>query len=183
MSPPRILVTGPPGVGKTTFVRRVLELLHGARASGFYTEEIRGRAGRTGFRIVMLDGRTAQLATAGRDGSPRVGRYTVHLASLERVVEETLEHGRGSDVVVIDEIGKMECLSPAFVRAARRALSGEVPVLGSVALAGGGFIAEAKRLPGVDVIPLSRENRDRLPAEVASRLAMGAARGGGSQGP
>lgn len=65
MTPPRILVTGPPGVGETTFVRRVLELLPDARATGFYTEEIRGRAGRTGFRLTTLDGRTAQLATAG----------------------------------------------------------------------------------------------------------------------
>jgi nucleoside-triphosphatase len=176
VSPPRILVTGPPGVGKTTFVRRVLELLHGARATGFYTQEIRGRAGRTGFRIVTLDGRTAPLATAGGEGGPRVGRYTVHVASLEAIVEEALEHGPRSDVVVIDEIGKMECLSPAFVRAAQRALSGEVPVLATVALAGGGFIAEAKRLRGVELILLSRENRDRLPADVASRLAVGAPR-------
>ena len=72
----------------------------------------------------------------------------------------------------------MECLSPVFVRAARRALSGAVPVLGSVALAGGGFIAEAKRLPGVEMILLSPENRDRLPAAVAARLAASAARDG-----
>ena len=168
---PRILVTGPPGVGKTTLVRRVLELLHGTSATGFYTEEIR-------VGLVTLDGRTAQLATAGRDGGPRVGRYTVHLASLEAIVEDTLEHAPRGDVVVIDEIGKMECLSPVFVRAARRALSGAVPVLGSVASAGGGFIAEAKRLPGVEVILLSRESRDRLPAAVAARLAASAARDG-----
>lgn len=58
-----------------------------------------------------------------------------------------------------------------LVRAAGRALSGPVPVLGTVALRGGGFIAEAKRLPGVEVIPLSRENRDGLPGEIAARLS------------
>ncbi|HEY6002146.1 MAG TPA: hypothetical protein VIV57_04670 [Anaeromyxobacter sp.] len=46
-----------------------------------------------------------------------------------------------------------------------------MPVLGTVALRGGGFIAEAKRLPGVEVIPLSRENRDGLPGEIAARLS------------
>jgi nucleoside-triphosphatase len=171
MSPPRILVTGPPGIGKTTLVLRVLDLLRGKRLIGFYTEEVRGSTGRTGFRIVTLDGRTAQLATAGGVGGPRVGRYTVHLAALEAVCEDALEPRPGIEVVVIDEIGKMECLSPAFVRAARRALSGRVPVLGTVALAGGGFIAEMKRVPGGEVITLSRENRDRLPAELAARLA------------
>jgi nucleoside-triphosphatase len=173
MSPPRILVTGPPGAGKTTFVRRVLELRKGGRVSGFYTEEVRGRTGRTGFRIVTLDGRTAQLATAGGAGGPRVGRYTVDVAALDAVCERVLEPRPGGDLVVIDEIGKMECLSPRFVEAARRALSGPVPVLGTIALAGGGFIAEAKRLPGVEVITLSRENRDRWPAEIARRLAGG----------
>lgn len=168
---PRLLVTGPPGVGKTTLILRVIELLPGMRLTGFYTEEVRGRTGRTGFRIVTLDGRTAQLATAGGVGGPRVGRYTVHVASLEAVCEDALEPRPGIDLVLIDEIGKMECLAPAFVRAARRALSGPVPVLGTVALAGGGFIAEAKRLPGVEVITISRENRERLPADVAARLA------------
>jgi nucleoside-triphosphatase len=175
--PPRILVTGPPGVGKTTLVLRVLELLEGTRVTGFYTEELRGRAGRTGFRIVTLDGRTARLATAGGQGGPRVGRYTVHLDALEAACD-TLEPGPGVDAVVIDEIGKMECLSPAFVRAARRALSAPVAALGTVALSGGGFIAEAKRLPGVEVVPLTRENRDRLPAEIAARIARGGRVGG-----
>jgi nucleoside-triphosphatase len=169
-SPPRILLTGPPGVGKTTLARRVVELLPGKRLAGFFTEEVRGRGGRTGFRIVTLDGRTARLATIGGDGGPRVGRYTVDVAALE-VVCDVLEAGAGIDALVIDEIGKMECLSPAFVAAARRALSGTVAVLGTVALAGGGFIAEAKRTPGVEVVELSRENRDRLPAELAARLS------------
>jgi nucleoside-triphosphatase len=169
MTPPRILVTGPPGVGKTTLVRRVIELLRGKRLAGFYTEEVRGRGGRTGFRIVTLDGRTARLATARGEGGPRVGRYTVDVAAPEAVCD-VLEPAPAVDAVVVDEIGKMECLSPAFVEATRRALSGPLPILGTIALAGGGFIAEAKRMARVEVVALSRESRDQLPAEIARRI-------------
>jgi nucleoside-triphosphatase len=166
----RILLTGAPGSGKTTLVRKVVELLPGVRASGFYTEEVRGRGGRTGFRVVALDGRTGPLATVGAGGGPRVGRYTVHVREFEAVALPQLEPRPAIRLLVLDEIGKMECLSPAFVEAVRSALQGRVPLIGTVALAGGGLIAEAKRAAGVEVIAISRENRDRLPAELAARL-------------
>jgi nucleoside-triphosphatase len=149
----------------------VVALLAGTRMAGFYTEELRSRTGRTGFRVVALDGQTARLASVGRHGlGPRVGRYAVHLADFESVALPQLEPLPHIGLLVLDEIGKMECLSPAFVAAARRALSASVPLLGTVALAGGGFIAEAKRSPGVAVIPIAAENRDRLPAELAARF-------------
>jgi nucleoside-triphosphatase len=167
---PRVLLTGPPGSGKTTAVRRVVDLLSGLRMAGFYTEEIRGRSGRTGFRVVTLDGRTAPLATLQDRGGPRVGRYSVHLDEFEAVALSQLDSSQGVDLIVVDEIGKMECHSPAFVALARRVLTAPMPFLGTVALSGSGFVAEAKSVSGVTVIAISRENRDRLPAEIADRF-------------
>ncbi len=170
MAPPRILLTGAPGCGKTTVVRAVVELLVGVRAVGFYTEEVRGRAGRTGFRVVGLDGSSGRLASVGGQGGPRVGRYVVHVSEFEAVALPQLEIRPGLELLVIDEIGKMECLSPAFVAAARGALMAPVPLLATVALAGGGLIAEAKRAQGVAVVSVSTGNRDALPAQLAARL-------------
>jgi nucleoside-triphosphatase len=96
----------------------------------------------------------------------------VHLADFESVALPQLEPSPAVRLLVVDEIGKMECLSPAFVAAVRRALSGRVPLLGAVALAGGGFIAEARRSPGVELVPISAANRDRLPGELAARLRL-----------
>jgi nucleoside-triphosphatase len=168
--PPRFLLTGAPGSGKTTVVRKVLDLLPDVRASGFFTEEVRGRTGRTGFRVVGLDGRTAPLSSLRRGGGPNVGRYTVHLPEFEAVALPQLEVRHGLDLLVIDEIGKMECLSHGFVEAARCALAAPVPLLGTVALAGTGFIAEAKRAPGVELVVISADNRDTLPDQLAARL-------------
>jgi len=170
VAPPRILLTGAPGCGKTTVVRAVVELLAGVRAAGFYTEEVRGRAGRTGFRVVGLDGSSRRLASMEGQGGPRVGRYVVHVSEFEAVALPQLEIRPGLELLVIDEIGKMECLSPAFVAAARGALAAPVPLLATVALAGGGLVAEAKRAQGVDVVTVSLENRDVLPARLAARL-------------
>ncbi|MBI2218916.1 MAG: hypothetical protein HYU51_16645 [Candidatus Rokubacteria bacterium] len=47
--------------------------------------------------------------------------------------------------VAVDEIGKMECLSRAFVEAVRALLDTAMPVVATVAARGGGFIEEVKR--------------------------------------
>jgi len=159
-----------PGAGKTTLVRAVLSRLPQIRAAGFTTEELRGPSGRTGFKVVTLDGREARLATAREGEGPKVGWYTVHVAEFEATAVPALAPRHDVDLYVIDEIGKMECLSAAFVVAVRRTLASGVPVLATVALQGGGIIGEAKRFPGVEVTLLTRENRSRLPDELAARF-------------
>lgn len=170
MPPPRLLVTGVPGAGKTTLVRAVLSRLPEIRAAGFTTEELRGPSGRTGFKVVTLDGREARLATAREGEGPKVGWYTVHVAEFEATAVPALAPRHDLDLYVIDEIGKMECLSAAFVMAVRRALASGVAVLATVAVQGAGLIGEAKRLPGVEVTLLTRQNRSRLPADLADRI-------------
>jgi ABC-2 type transport system ATP-binding protein len=101
-----------------------------------------------------------------------VGRYSVRVAEFEAVALPALEP-RPEVQLLVDEIGKMECLSPGFVAAARRALSSPVPLLGTVAVAGDGFIAEAKRAPGVQVFAITRENSDRPPPRRSRRLSPG----------
>ncbi len=168
--PPKLLVTGVPGIGKTTLVRSVAERLQDLRVSGFYTAEERGPHGRTGFRVVTLDGREGLLARAGAGDGPRVGRYTVLLRSFEATALPSLELREGVDVYVLDEIGKMECCSPRFVAAARRLLDSGVPLLASVAQRGPGLIAEAKARPDVQVIEVTRQNRDRLVEDLAAQF-------------
>lgn len=168
--PPRILLTGPPGCGKTTVLLRTLELLDRPTA-GFYTTEVRDRGQRVGFDVVALDGTRGTLARIGAKG-PRVGRYGVDVESLQRIGVRALEQGLMDPrvLLVVDELGKMEFQSERFVA-----------LLPRVFTAPNGAILEARhpvadryrRAEGVVVVHVTVGNRDGLPVEVVGRLGVG----------
>lgn len=166
-----LLLTGPPGCGKTTVIRRVAGQLQGRRLRGFTTEEIREGGERAGFWIETLDGRRATLAHVRFRSPRRVGRYGVDLAALDAVVAETLADDPAA-VYLIDEIGRMECLSPRFIAAVRALLDAGRPVVATVALRGAGFIEEVKRRAGVQTWEVTRHNRDGLADQVAGWIAV-----------
>jgi nucleoside-triphosphatase len=165
-----LLITGVPGVGKTTVLRKVKGLLAGKRTRGFITDEMRSPRGeRLGFQIETLDGRTAQLAGVGLRSPNRVGRYGVDVDALDAVAVPALAPEKGA-LYLIDEIGKMECLSRAFTDAVARLFDCACPVIATVAQRGGGFIAEVKRHPRVELWELTRANRDAMPGRIISWL-------------
>jgi nucleoside-triphosphatase len=166
-----ILLTGLPGCGKTTVVQRVIQRLAGVRLAGFYTREMRESGRRIGFQAVGLHGEAALLAHVKSHSPARVGKYGVDVDEFERLVTAELslpaEH---VDLFVIDEIGKMECLSQKFVDKVMRILRGDIPLLATIALKGGEFIGEVKRRPNVELLTATRANREELPADVARRF-------------
>ncbi len=160
-----LLLTGRPGIGKTTVIRRVAEALRAERVAGFYTAEERARGGRTGFRIVTLDGRSRPMAGIDISSPHRVGKYGVDVAAIDAVAATALAP-EAARIFLVDEIGRMECASPTFVAAVQRLLAADRVVVASVALKGDGLIAEVKRLPGIALREVTAQNRDRLPEEV-----------------
>src|SRR5262245_37210227 len=147
--PAILLLTGPPGVGKTTVLRKIAQALGGRRLGGFYTEEIRVEGSRRGFTAVTFDGRRQDLAGADIGRQARVGRYGVDLAVLDELAERALALKPAAEIYLVDEIGKMECLSVRFVAAMGRLLDAGRPVVATIAERGGGFIAEVKARPDV----------------------------------
>jgi nucleoside-triphosphatase len=164
-----ILLTGRPGSGKTTVVRRLAELLASRTLAGFYTEEIRVAGQRQGFAIRTFSGTTGTLAHTRTCGPYRVGRYGIDVAAFERVVLPEL--ARPAGVLLIDEIGKMECFSAPFVQAVRDLLDGPAPIVATVALHGTGLIADVKRRPDAKLLKVTPGTRDALPAQLVQRIA------------
>jgi nucleoside-triphosphatase len=166
-----LLLTGRPGIGKTTALRAVAERLRGRRVSGFYTEEIRERGERRGFRAVTLDGREATMAHIGIRSRARVSKYGVDVSVVDDLARATLATG-GADVYLVDEIGKMECLSPRFVSAMQALLDAGPPVVATVALRGTGFIAAVKQRPDAECWQLTMANRAGLPDRALEWLSQ-----------
>lgn len=163
----KILLCGPPGIGKTTVIKRLAEHLAGS-ACGFYTEEIRKFGSRLGFRIVSLDGKSGLLAHVARADGPRVGKFRVDVAQFEDVALPAL--GEKGEVVLVDEIGKMELHSEHFKMAVDRLFEGERSVIATVASASHSFTDRLKRRPDVDLFEVTRYNRFRLPEVILARL-------------
>lgn len=163
-APKNLLLTGPPACGRTTVIRRLIERLGDLRLAGFYTQELREHGQRVGFEAVSLSGQRAVLAHVSFKSKHRVGRYGVEPERLEELLQ--VESHRAADAWIIDEIGKMELLCPAFVAAVPRLLDGPVPVVATVALKGQGLIAAVKARKDVRLVHVTNDNRDGLPEEL-----------------
>jgi nucleoside-triphosphatase len=167
-----LLLTGLPGAGKTTALCRVAAQLKGRRVGGFYTEEIRERGERRGFRAVTFDAGEATMAHVDIASRARVGKYGVDLAVVDDLARSTLGADAGAEVYLVDEIGKMECLSARFIEAMRALLDGATPVVATIALRGAGFIAQVQTRPDAECWTVTRANRDEIPDRALAWLRM-----------
>ncbi len=161
-----LLLTGSPGVGKTTIIAKVVARLS-VRPGGFYTEEIRHSGQRTGFRIVTLDGETGILASVQSRSPHRVGRYGVEVEEFERVGVAAIARALvQADVVIIDEIGKMEMFSAAFKDAVNAVLASPKPLLATITQSLHPWADNLKRRKGVEIWTVTYQNRDVLPERI-----------------
>jgi nucleoside-triphosphatase len=172
----KILLTGHPGSGKTSSVRGVVERLRGrVPMTGFFTEELREGGRRVGFQGVTLDGRTFALAHVRTGGSLRVGPYGVDLQGLESIGLDALTPREPGSVVVLDEIGKMECLSEAFKTRVAQLLDDDTPLIATVAAVGVGFVKRVRNTAHANHFTMTRGQSEGMAGEIA-RLVSGAMR-------
>ena len=161
MDKKNILFTGPPRCGKSTLIEKIVKKID-TPATGFFTREIRQSGNRVGFSINTLDHRTGVLAHQSIHSRFRVGRYGVNIKDIDRIAVPSMAPDRSDMLVVIDEIGKMECFSECFKKSLVSLLDSEHRVLGSITMKGDRFIRQIKVRDDVLLVTVTPKNRDKL---------------------
>ena len=160
------LLTGRPGTGKTSLIKQAIAGMRG-KAGGFYTEEIRSEGVRQGFRLVTLDGQSAILAHVNIHSPHQVSKYGVNIDNLDRVgVSALLKAAQQCDLVVVDEIGKMELFSANFREAILQIINSGKRALGTIMLSPNPWADAIKLKPQVNLITVTRANHHQVLEEL-----------------
>ena len=176
MVPYRAFLTGEPGCGKTTVVRKVCEALEkrGNRPGGMISSEIRHGGVRVGFNLEdVLTHEVGILAHVDQQDGPRVGKYRVNLHDIERVGVTAIRRAiADSDVIIVDEIGPMELNSMPFILAVETALASPRHLVSTIhKRASHHLVTAIKSNSTYQVLEITHENRDQLPVAIIERLS------------
>ena len=160
-----ILLTGRPRIGKTTLIKKLIDSVSLSKG-GFYTEEIREEKERIGFLLVTIDGEKTILASVETKSPYRVGKYNVDVDEFEKIGVEAVKKAIPSkELIIIDEIGKMELFSKKFRGVVIQALN-TGRVLATIKKGSGSFIDEIKSRKDVKVLEVSFKNRNTLLSKI-----------------
>jgi nucleoside-triphosphatase len=168
-----LLITGLPGVGKTTLIKMLSEALTTLHPAGFYTSEIREEGVRKGFELISLEGSKGLLSHIDTQSPHRVGKYSVDVKGFDNFLDAIPFFNPVTHLVIIDEIGKMECFSEKFKKLLGKILDSQKLVIATIALKGSGFIVEIKGRKDIKILEITKKNRDFLFLEILKEMGIG----------
>lgn len=195
---PSLFLTGKPRIGKSTIIRNLVKYLRTTypetiSTHGFYTSEVSKGPNnfRIGFDIITIDGQKGVLSRKKEywtgnphdNNTPKVGNYIVNLEEFERLAipsitihnkEKKVEKNK-LDVIIIDEVGKMESFSNDFNEIVRNLVlkdkdnnkdNEDIYVIGTVAMNHDGLAKEIRNKAGFGKFCESKDNKNLIIWEV-----------------
>ena len=173
----KILITGPPRCGKSTLISKLIEYYNNKKdytIYGFLTPEIRERSNRIGFNIVdIYSGKISQLARVGDFKTKyKLGKYNVFIQEFDKYIEDNLSlEEKTIDLIVIDEIGRMELFSKKFQDFITNIFSLKISVLATIGLKLSHPIKTyLLNLPSVLLLNLNKRNSQLVFEKVTSLI-------------
>jgi nucleoside-triphosphatase len=172
-----LLITGSPGVGKTTVLTKTVDVLRerGCRVGGMLSREVREEGVRVGFEIIDLSSdERGWLAHVNQKTGPQVGKYRVNLADLENVgAKAIVDAVEDCDVIAIDEIGPMELFSEKFRNAVKTALQSSKLVIAVVHWkAKDKLVNDVKAREDAEIFTVTPENRETLSKTIVDKAEL-----------
>ncbi len=173
-----ILLVGAGEIGKTTLVKRLLES-GGVRAAGYYSQRVKeGFFGSATQLFLLQPGKPREIPLASskaKDGWTRMGRQHVNLEAVNGMVVPVLREAlksKDTDVIILDEVGKSECLSEAFRQVVVDCITSHKSVLATVSVGEGDddFLKGLESRVDVSVLHMGYDNRDSLVDQVRFML-------------
>ncbi len=129
----RIFITGQPGVGKTTLLKKINKFCRELKIStyGFITEEIREGNKRIGFDLINLKTEERfNFASIYKSTPYKFGKYFLNIDKFEEIIKHIFY--QYEDILILDEIGKMEFFSEKFKKEIFNFLESERNIIASL---------------------------------------------------
>lgn len=171
----KIGITGLPGAGKTHALRRVIEMLEQDEKviGGMLTEPIMENDDRLGFKVIdWISKEEGILAHVDIDSSVIVGKYGVDIDVLEEIGVKAINQAiEDAELIIIDEVGKMEVESIRFIEAVRNSLEIDKPLILTLhKKSRNPLLQDIRRRDDVRILEVTPINRNLLPHKIIKLL-------------
>jgi nucleoside-triphosphatase len=171
-----ILLTAKPRIGKSTVIKKLINIVGIDNCVGFYSEEIHEDGERVGFQIKTVCGKCKVFARIGLESNNYKGRYGVDISAFEAVCldefNKVLVDGAEEKIIFIDEIGPMQMYSEAFKENLIQLADSRKLVIGTVFYEEYPWIDDLKTRKDVDMIEITKENRDTIAEQIMSLILV-----------
>lgn len=167
------LIVGEPGVGKSTLIHRVRQMLS-VPVIGFETEKEPSLAVKNRGIPVYIHkiGKSREYTAENLVAYVGTGKPEIFPHIFEDFSWQVEACREGSGLIVMDELGFLESASPRFCNAVLGLLAGDTPILAAVKPKDTEFLRAVRSHPNCRVFRIDRKNRETLLRDVLDFLQI-----------